>query len=686
MSETAGTKRVKHLLKDKLIAVQRKKYDKQLEKKTISYDTWIRNQESKLQEDIGQNAGNHLVIKRVPYEVCESYLSGSELARENADVVLFLDSDGKEAELAEYLITEYMLMHPETEMVYGDEDVLSPEGTRYTPWLKPDWSPDTFLSNFYFGSVFAVRPRTLRELSSEQINKCWLNTQRDDRIGIYRMCYEIAKMNGGFKKRTEAMLSKREFPIGHIDEILFHSSYNREMNLLAGRHVFSIEDVKDINEKPPFISIIIPSKDNEEVLKRCIESVIETESIDYEIIVVDNGSSEETRQLLTHYLEEKNSVYLYDRMPFHFSKMCNKGAAAAKGEVLLFLNDDVEIPVSQKDWMEQLYRQTIKPYTGAVGVKLFYPNTDKIQHAGIVNHRLGPVHKLQFKEDNTDYYYDFNRGMRNVIAVTGACLAIEANKFKQIKGFPEELAVAFNDVDLCFSLYENGFYNTVIQDIAFYHYESLSRGQDEEEDKLIRLLAEKDKLYQRHPALYGTDPFYHKYMANDLLSSGFDLKADYEYMEEMEKSRVECRNDLLKEAREDACVMVSLEYAGDLKEWEYGKVQEKAFDCESQSSYIQGYTFVTGSDNACFEKIILLKDILQKEEKLLFLKPESLIRGDVEQNLSDQINVGMSGFRAKISKEDLAAGRYRIGVMMKDKCSRQKLFVWTNRYLEVSDE
>ncbi len=686
MGEAGTRQSLKQLLKEKLIEVQRKKYCKQLDRKTVTYDAWIRKQERKLREDVLHNDGSQFIIKRVPYEVCESYLRGSELTKEKADVILFLDSEGEEAELAEYYITEFMRMHPESEMVYGDEDVRSPEGIRYTPWLKPDWSPDTFLSDFYFGSVFAVRPRTLRKLSKEQIKMLWQDIQGDDRIGIYRMCYEIAKISGGFTQRTEEMAACSDFPIGHIDEILFHSSYNKDMNLLTGKPVLLVEEAEESNKQSPLISIIIPSKDNEEILKCCIESVISTASMDYEIIVVDNGSKEEARQFISGYLGDKNCVYLYEEMPFHFSRMCNRGAAAAKGEVLLFLNDDVEIPESQKEWMGKLYRQATKPYAGAIGVKLFYPETDKIQHAGIVNLRLGPVHKLQFKEDNIGYYFNFNKGMRNVIAVTGACLAIETKKFLQIKGFPEELAVAFNDVDLCFSLYELGYYNTMIQDTFFYHYESLSRGQDEEEEKLNRLLTEKGKLYKRHPALYGTDPFYHKYLANDMLSSGFDLKSDYEYTEDISSSPVENGNKLLHGAREDACVMVSLEYAGDLKEWEYGEVRAKETEDASPGYYIQGYAFVTGSDNACFEKVIILKDMSLKDEPFLFIKPETLIRKDVEQNLPDQINVGMTGFRAKICRKDLAAGNYRIGILMKDKCSRQKLYVWTNRYLEVSNK
>lgn len=681
MSEAAGTKQwVKHLLKEKLIRLRQRKYHKQLENKEVTYDVWITKQERRIREEIQESTAVDLIIKKIPYEACESYLSGISLGEEKADVILFLDSDGKEAEWAEYFIHDYMFLHPETELVYADEDVRSPDGIRCMPWLKPDWSPDTFLSNFYFGSIFAVRTHTLQKISKEKINMLWNSTKEDCRIGIYRLCFELAKISSGFEKRTDSMLSMEGFPIGHIDEVLYHSYYNKEMNLLLNNNILEDKEMPESeegNKTSPFISIIIPSKDNEEVLKRCMESILRTASMDYEIIVVDNGSIEETRLRLSHYLNNKKGIYLYEKMPFHFSKMCNIGAAAARGDVLLFLNDDVEIPITQKGWMKQVYRQAVKPYSGAVGVKLYYPKTDTIQHAGIVNHRLGPVHKLQFKEDNISYYFSWNRGKRNVIAVTGACLAVDKKKFLQTEGFPEELPVAFNDVDLCFSMYEKGYYNTIMQDITFYHYESLSRGQDEEKEKLERLLMEKNKLYKRHPALYGRDPFYHKYLAGDLLSSGFDLRSDYEYTEQKAVGSVTCRSDLLKKAREDACVMSSIEYAGDLEEWKAPDAGTKECHEDAEYYYIQGYVFVSGSDNACYEKKILL----QSKERLLLVKPESLIRKDVEQNLPDQVNVGLAGFRVKIRRKDMMSGHYRIGILMEDRCSGQKLYSWTNRYL-----
>ena len=709
---------IKAWLKEKLIEGQRKRYDRLFEEKSVSYDEWIRKREDALRDSLAEETkaygGRTLSIKRVPYEAVKDYLTAGGADKETADIVLFQASGGKCAVLAEELINDFFLAHPQISVAYGDEDVLSPDGIRYTPWLKPDWSPDTFLSCFYFGSIFAVRTNALMELSKEEILGIGGKEAEDDRVWIYHMCRLLAQKAGGFERRQER--NPDEFPVGHIDEILFHSFLNREGELLYNEgsypyesstsdesccfseHIPSDEDISSGKIEKQLISIIIPSKDNEKVLKRCIESVKNSAGMPYEIILVDNGSEERTRESLNAYLSGLGIkyTYIYEKMPFHFSAMCNKGAAAAAGEVCLFLNDDVEVPGVKKaderklsGWLERLYAEAMKPYTGAVGVKLLYPDSNRVQHGGIVNLRLGPVHKLQFKDNNDCYYYGWNRGMRNVIAVTGACLAVAKEKFEEVNGFPEELPVAFNDVDLCFSLYEKGYYNAVLQEVILYHYESFSRGQDGERDKLERLLAEKRKLYARHRELYGKDPFYHKYLAGDMLSSGFELRADYDWQEGMPCGKVIKADGLLKDAREDACVMISLEYAGTVEEWRCGIEPEYKRGNHMQDYYIQGYSFVAGSDNACYEKTIILErtstgsESLEGEHGLYTVSPEILLRKDVEQNLPDQVNVGMAGFGAVLRGEDAEKGNYRLGILVKDKCSGQKLYSWTNRYLNI---
>lgn len=655
---------LKQLVKTKLIKGQQNRYFRELENKTVSYHEWVVRQEADISD-------------------C---LDGEE-GKECDDIVLFCAADGKTAEYAEELVKEFFINNPQVAIVYVDEDVMSPEGIRYTPWLKPDWSPDTFLAQFYFGSFFAVRSCLLAELTKEECtincNRSMIIIDEQDKEKLYQMCFRLVKKAGGFEKRKEG--DSFHFPIGHIDNVLFHSFTNKEMNRVEDRALFSLDEGKEDVKEDTTVSIIIPSKDNVEVLKHCIESIENTTTFSHEIIVVDNGSSEASKAILDEYLQQKGITYLYKKMDFNFSAMCNLGAKQAKGSVYLFYNDDVEARVQKtgEDWLQKLCEKALCSYTGAVGVKLLYPSTDRIQHAGIVNLRLGPVHKLQFKNDNTRYYYGWNRGNHNVIGVTGACLAVSADKFKEVSGFYEELPVAFNDVDLCFSLFEKGYYNVVLQDVVLYHHESLSRGTDAEVEKLERLLEEKRKLYKRHSSLYAKDPFYHKYLASDILSSDFILRSDYEEYEENEGKtsrpflKMNRNNQILEKAREDACVYISLEYAGTIQEWECGVTTEA--NGGQSDYYVQGYSFVTGSDNAVYEKQLLLKN----GEDIYTLFPESVIRKDVEENLPDQIHVAMTGFSAKINGKDIPLGKYRIGILVKDRCSRQMLYSWTNRYLVV---
>ncbi|MGN0329873.1 MAG: glycosyltransferase [Kineothrix sp.] len=687
---TGITSGIRQWMKKRLTESLQRQYFRKIEERTVTYDVWIRQLEEGLKKRLEleeEGLGCPLSVKALPYEVCADYLRGRALEQETAEAVIFADSEGSLSSFAVPLVADFFERNEAVDLVYGDEDVLSPEGIRYTPWLKPHWSPDTFLSYFYFGSVFAVRTKALRSLSGQE--KEWIGEQEDCRAVVRRLCAVLAVKCGGFAKRE----GEEAFPVGHVDEILFHADRNNEMGL--EEDALSEEELEYIlpchKAGSPHagangagtLSVIIPSRDNPKLLKRCIGSLEKAgegrNGPVCEVIVVDNGSREETRLELESWLTERGMRYLYRPMDFHFSRMCNLGAEAASGEVLLFLNDDVEVPASaclgEESFPELLYREASAPYTGAVGVKLYYPDSIRIQHAGIVNLRLGPVHKLQFQEDQGSFYYGWNRKRRNVIAVTGACLTVRKDRFLEAGGFPEELPVAFNDVDLCFCLFEKGYYNVVLQETALFHHESLSRGRDEDREKLNRLLRERDLLYERHPGLYGRDPFYHRYLESDILSTGFQLCADYAWKGEEKPGRVRKAGGLLEGAREDRCVIVSLEYVGK--------------DTGAGEYLIRGYAFVAGSDNACFERQILLR----REEaeggrhstgdSLLAVLSEDMPRRDVEGNLPDQVNVGLTGFCVRIAGEELDRGCYRIGVLARDRSSGLKLYVWTERVLEA---
>ena len=186
-------------------------------------------------------------------------------------------------------------------MVYGDEDRLDEHGHLTDPWLKPDWSPDTFLSTFYFGSIFAIRASELmlinpgeRTAAAFEAEKEAASAELDERMRswIYgSLCLKIAQADGGFSRRNAG-----RFPVGHIPEVLFHASRKLtpwDSNLIRGSLTGRFSDE---SASQRLVSIIIPSKDNPKVLLDCIKSIEEnTKSSPYEIIVVDNGSSEENR-------------------------------------------------------------------------------------------------------------------------------------------------------------------------------------------------------------------------------------------------------------------------------------------------------------------------------------------------------------------------------------------------------
>jgi GT2 family glycosyltransferase len=288
---------------------------------------------------------------------------------------------------------------------------------------------------------------------------------------------------------------------------------------------------------------VIPSKDNPKVLDMCLTSIARnTDYANYEIIVVDNGSSQENKEQVEALIKRTEGIvgagkvtYLYQPMEFNFSRMCNLGAAKASGEFLLFLNDDIEISDDVKQnpnltaptnqWLSILTGQAQVSYTGAVGCKLYYPGGVEFQHAGVLNLPIGPGHCLYGMKDNLNYYYGRNLLDYNFCAVTGACLMVERKKFDEAEGFDEELVVAYNDVALCFRLVELGYHNVIRNDIALVHHESVSRGLDQaSEEKEERRKRELRKLYDKHPRFaHGYDPCYNPNLVPDRGDFSFNM-------------------------------------------------------------------------------------------------------------------------------------------------------------------
>lgn len=629
---------LRDLAKQVLVEQQNRRYEKLLAQKKTTYAQWTQ--------------------RRMLFSEGESKIV-------SADYQVFSTETGRLSADAGIKIDCYFKENPHILIAYGDEDVWGKNEEPSDPWFKPDWSPDVFKHHFYFGNLVIVRKSLLarverRESSFEE----WI--------------YQCVQMAGGFEKGSKA--------IGHISEVLFHNDTLDGMMKYVDEGIeesanVSAGDMLMQTDTCPRLSIVIPTKDHPAVLETCIQSIVANcEELFYEVIVVDNGSNDENKALIETLLESSSApehpmYYIHHPMEFHFSKMCNLGARAAKGEVLLFLNDDVEL--CQESGIKQMLENAQCAYTGAVGMKLYYPNSKRIQHAGIVNLPMGPVHKLQFMEDEREYYFDSNRCPKNVVAVTAACLMIEKAKFFEAGEFPMDLRVAFNDVSLCFRLFELGYHNVCRNDLCAYHHESLSRGDDESAEKLERLMQEREVLYQKHPCLQGYDPYYSVHFSREGLDTR--IRPGYETCKNnTQKVKQDLTNASLEGAREDQCLLVRVESFID--------------------NNLQGYSVVLGDNNACYDMFVLFQD---EEGRAYQLPIEGQYRPDLVENMPDQVNVGLCGFHidlAEMSAKEqnngvvtsglsgpngLSKGHYRVGALARNRVGSLALCNWSNRYIDI---
>ncbi len=630
--------RLKRLLRQILERRLDRRYRKNLKLYEMNYDTRLQDEE--------ENA--ELETEGVP-----------------ADFEVLVFGEGEEASDARERIAAFFAKYPQVLFLYGDEDIMGDKGGYHSPWLKQDWSPDSYLCRDYLGSLLAVRRELYEQLTEAQ-------RQEED------ACHDaLVELAGGYEKGCQH--------IGHLREILFH---RKEDWLPAGegRPGRRLADAaqEDMAQGEALVSIIIPSKDNPEILGRCLETVAHTvRQQPYEIVIVDNGSNDGNRKMITQKIDgimqeyvnitqksgeapqkadrEQNGLetksclreirYLYRPMPFNFSHMCNLGAEESRGNLLLFLNDDIE--AVSPGWLEELAKKAQREWAGAVGIKLLYPDSDMIQHTGVVNIVLGPVHKLQYQKDNDCYYDGRNQGVWDYLAVTGACLMIRRDVFEEAGGFEEQLQVAFNDVDLCFTLYELGYHNMVVNTFHLVHHESLSRGRDESEEDQKRLMQERDTLYGRHPKLERKDPYYHPRLNRKRLDT--TIRPAFEEGRTIPDRRVCELAEDIEGVREDECLRLIVELA--------------------TSRRIQGYAVVLGSDNACFETRLLFQD--KEKGDLYQMEYTPQCRNDIAQNMPDQKNIALCGFEVDIIAP-LPPGEYRIGAVSRDVISGLRIVRWIN--------
>ena len=402
-----------------------------------------------------------------------------------------------------------------------------------TMHFKPDYSPDNLRANNYI-CHFSVFSRELLD-GTELFRPKFDGSQDHDMIlrltdnarhvvHVPKLLYYWRSHSGSVASGISAKPYAIDAAKGAVAEHLKKHGYSH-FKITSTRAFETIFRIQYQVLGNPRISIVIPNKDHEQDLRRCITSILEKSTYDnYEIIVVENNST--TPQIAAYYQElsqnPKVKVVRYEGT-FNYSAVNNLGVSYATGEYLLLLNNDTE--VITVNWMEELLMYAQREDVGAVGAKLYYPDKT-IQHAGVViglgAHRTaGHTHYKQSRQ-NLGYMGRLCYA-QNVTAVTGACLLVKKALFDQVGGLDTGFAISLNDVDFCLKLRRAGYLNVWTPFAELYHHESISRGMDDQGEKAERYDRESEMFRKKwQEELQKGDPYYNPNFSLD--RSDYSLK------------------------------------------------------------------------------------------------------------------------------------------------------------------
>lgn len=401
--------------------------------------------------------------------------------------------------------------HPS--VLYCDEEIIVGSAAP-VPYFKPAWDPELFANQDYVArsAVFDValaRATGWQDLDTsawhyELLCRMTERLQEADIRHLPRMLRTVRTLHGS----TTSPFA----PTADVEAGTRRAMKGRAGSRVPDGYVTEFVDGRVRTHHPipegTTVDIIVPTRDQLGVLSTCISSVLSgNRAIQFRLNVVDNGSEEPaTLDYLAGLGHDPRVRVLAYPFPFNYSAINNFAVAHCDGDVVLFLNNDVE--AISADWMEELVSHAVRPGIGAVGAMLYYPD-NSIQHAGVL---LGPggVAAHAFAGMLRGYRGQHGRAalVQRVSAVTAACLAVKRSAFHEIGGFDESLAVAFNDVDLCLRLLAAGYCNLWTPHAELYHHESASRGQEDNPVKQARFAGEVGRMRDRWDRYLDDDPAY----------------------------------------------------------------------------------------------------------------------------------------------------------------------------------
>jgi GT2 family glycosyltransferase len=429
--------------------------------------------------------------------------------------VALLNPGERLPEHALYEIAVALGTHPETELLYTDEDTMDWAGARSAPRLKTGWDPDLLLAEDYIGGLAVWRLETV--LAAGGL-----------RPGFGRAAaYDLAL------RATASMLPDR---IRHVPAVLLHRPPEAardlrghmldEQNAAARRAVCErLGGAARIEPAPlwpsanrviwtlpdplPLVSVIVPTRDRAELLRACVRGVLErTDYPALEVLILDNDSREPaTAGVLQELAVDARVRVLRHPGRFNYAAINNAAVEQARGDIVVLLNNDVE--VIHQGWLREMVSHAVRPDVGAVGAKLLYGD-GTLQHGGIVfGPGLAATHVLR-RVSRVDPGYNGQLAVtRTMLAVTGACMALRRRVFREAGGLnAERFAVAFNDLDLCLRLGELGYRIVFTPFAELFHLESASRGLPDTPEKVAQELRETENLWYGWRHVFTGDPFH----------------------------------------------------------------------------------------------------------------------------------------------------------------------------------
>jgi GT2 family glycosyltransferase len=365
-------------------------------------------------------------------------------------------------------------------LIYSDHDRIDAQGKRSDPWFTFSWSPDLLLECNYTGGVIGLRCDELAASLTDRINLqsgVWRYQLLLERC-LHLDLPQVTRLPYVLWATREDCPQNPDAETQAVRDLLRAQCPEAVMRYCAARH-------RNIIDWPlaraPRVSVIIPTTGNMRFLKPCLDTLANTDYPDLEIVILDNSRGRYPDGI--EYARQTGAMVIECNEAFNWSRLNNRGVDACTGEILLFLNDDIE--VMHPDWLTAMTRLAIRPGVGTVGCLLLYPN-GAIQHAGVflVDHGGGARHLFHKQLPGDGIYKRLDNRVREVSANTGACLMIARDRFERLGRFDETLSIVGNDIDLCLRCLEAGLRNLWTPDSRLVHLESVSRqnkpiGKDE---------------------------------------------------------------------------------------------------------------------------------------------------------------------------------------------------------------